>query len=1023
MTNEVGNVRARAVVRALVGAAVLLVALAWALDVAGDPGASSAAAEEEPTLLGGEGTGVSVAGHTDLGGEGLNGHLSVHEGHAYVGFGTNGGFASQWNKTPRCQTGSVKVADLEAAEPEVVAEIALGDQKMMARTVDVLAVEDRSGDNDFTGDLLAVGVEKCNDSNTGTLPGTVEPGAAQVRYYDVSDPSSPALLGVDDSTVGTFQIGPREVSLVQREDGRVLSLSATQGTGQDGGVHVTDVTDPRTPQRVGEAPHEHFNAWGRGCRPYMWVQGVSSNAAGTQAYVAHDDYGLLQMDIADLPEPPAEPADLTERIDTRTEYDEDTEGGSFRFRPNDDETVALATDEDLHPGETTLTVTDSSAADVAEPGGDEGVFRACEAIWGGPMYQQDDASLDDVEVVFVGGRPQPGGDEDGDDEEDDGVPIDDPLGDDDSDGGDGRGCDEGDYDGVDAAGKIVVVFRGCTYNEGAEIAQEQGAVAYVVANTQENLFAPDALADGDAGIDIPVAMIGSEAGHAIADAHEAGEQIEATLADEADTWGALRVFDLSGDAPAQTAVHHAPGTTELPHDEGLYHAVNPVWSGDDALVAWMSDGLRVVDLSDPTAPVARAHYTPPATSDPTDNYAEQPHVVDVAEHGDQVVASDINGGLYVLDVARSVADCLDGGWQGYAGFDDQADCEALFTAVDDDPEDPDDVDDPEDVDDDVEDATDALGEVSRLAGASRVQTAVEISRRRFADGGADTVLLARGDVYADALAGAPLAVQRGAPLLLSFPDALHDDTAAEIDRLGVDRAVLLGGAAALSPQVAADLEARGVTVERAAGEDRFATAAAIAQRLDATGSAVIAEGAHADPDRGWPDALAASPLAAHTGRPVLLVTHARLPEATARALGELDATETVVAGGEAAVSDAVLAELDERGHGPRRVSGRTRYETAAAIRDEAVDAGMDPDRLWLATGRQWPDALSAGPAVAGAGATLMLVDGQDLGGSPPVGAVLDERADSLAEIVLLGGGAAITPQAEDDIRDRVNTGE
>ena len=69
------------------------------------------------------------------------------------------------------------------------------------------------------------------------------------------------------------------------------------------------------------------------------------------------------------------------------------------------------------------------------------------------------------------------------------------------------------------------------------------------------------------------------------------------------------------------------------------------------------------------------------------------------------------------------------------------------------------------------------GEVVRLAGSERIATAVAISRAGFADGSAGAAVLARADLFADALAGAPLAVAVGGPLMLTPGAALAEATA------------------------------------------------------------------------------------------------------------------------------------------------------------------------------------------------------------------------------------------------------
>jgi acyl-homoserine-lactone acylase len=309
--------------------------------------------------------------------------------------------------------------------------------------------------------------------------------------------------------------------------------------------------------------------------------------------------------------------------------------------------------------------------------------------------------------------------------------------------------------------------------------------------------------------------------------------------------------------------------------------------------------------------------------------------------------------------------------------------------------------------------------VERLAGTGRVETAAAISRAAFPDG-ASTVVLARAGDYPDALAGAPLAAALAAPLLLTDGEALSAAARTEVRRLGATRAILLGGDAALAPRVASDLTAAGATtVERISGPERFATAAEVARRLAVlpgtdTTTAFLAEGANADPARGWPDALSAAPYAAFTGAPVLLATRDALPAPTAEVLDELGVTETIVVGGAGAVSDATVAAASD--HGPRRVAGATRYATSAAVWREATRAGMDPQELWLATGRAFPDALAAGPAVAGLGASLLLVDGTALDGSPETRDLIAVAAPRL--IRLLGGTAAISGAIESGLRTR-----
>lgn len=65
-----------------------IVAAAMAAVITAGP--ASAHPSSDP-LHGGSGQGVTVVGHSDLGGAGLNGEVAVLGNHAYVGAGTNVG--------------------------------------------------------------------------------------------------------------------------------------------------------------------------------------------------------------------------------------------------------------------------------------------------------------------------------------------------------------------------------------------------------------------------------------------------------------------------------------------------------------------------------------------------------------------------------------------------------------------------------------------------------------------------------------------------------------------------------------------------------------------------------------------------------------------------------------------------------------------------------------------------------------------------------------------------------------------
>jgi putative cell wall-binding protein len=307
----------------------------------------------------------------------------------------------------------------------------------------------------------------------------------------------------------------------------------------------------------------------------------------------------------------------------------------------------------------------------------------------------------------------------------------------------------------------------------------------------------------------------------------------------------------------------------------------------------------------------------------------------------------------------------------------------------------------------------ASGPVERVAGPSRTATAAALSATTRPQ--AETVVLARSDAYPDALAGGPLAHALGAPMLLTPPAALDAVTREEIARLGARRAVILGGAAAVSPQVEAELAAAGLAVERIAGANRFETARLVAARVGGRGAAYLVEGLNADPGRGWPDAVAVGALAAHEGRPILLATRDSLPGPTAEALRDAGTGFVTIVGGQGAVSEDVAAAVASLGITVDRLAGRTRYETSHVVATRAVQAGMSPQRKWLATGRNFPDALAAASAVAADGGVLLLIDGQTLDASPGARDWLG-REPAHSVVRLVGGQGAISTAVEQQVR-------
>jgi len=194
--------------------------------------------------------------------------------------------------------------------------------------------------------------------------------------------------------------------------------------------------------------------------------------------------------------------------------------------------------------------------------------------------------------------------------------------------------------------------------------------------------------------------------------------------------------------------------------------------------------------------------------------------------------------------------------------------------------------------------------VERVFGVDRYATGAALSAGAFAPGEVPVAFLASGTTFPDALSAGAVAATLGAPVLLTRPDALPLATATELARLRPGRVVIVGGPGAVTGNVTTAIKPIVPVVERAAGIDRYSTAVEVAKRyLPASKSLVVATGL------AFPDALAAVPLAAALGAPILLVLPDAVPASTRDAVRQRAPTTIVAIGGGGALSPITFGEL------------------------------------------------------------------------------------------------------------------
>ncbi|CAN5240141.1 hypothetical protein BH23ACT9_BH23ACT9_12240 [soil metagenome] len=188
------------------------------------------------------------------------------------------------------------------------------------------------------------------------------------------------------------------------------------------------------------------------------------------------------------------------------------------------------------------------------------------------------------------------------------------------------------------------------------------------------------------------------------------------------------------------------------------------------------------------------------------------------------------------------------------------------------------------------------------------------------------------------------------------------------------------------------------------------------------GCAASAPAAVLSRDDDYPDALAATALAAELGGPVLLTPTAGLSSDVASELGRLGVTEVVLAGGTAALSPQVEADLAAIGIAHRRIGGSERFSTAVMIADAVVAAGGPVDEVIIALGARpdsrdpWPDALTAGVLAGTRRAPVLLVTPDQVPG--PTDTALAALLPEGATTTLAGGVEAIGQSVALELADR-----
>ena len=338
----------------------------------------------------------------------------------------------------------------------------------------------------------------------------------------------------------------------------------------------------------------------------------------------------------------------------------------------------------------------------------------------------------------------------------------------------------------------------------------------------------------------------------------------------------------------------------------------------------------------------------------------------------------------------------------------------------------------------------------RYQGEDRFETAAVI-----ADAIAEatpTAVIARADIYPDALTGAYEAANSDdAPILLTRSDDLPQTTINALEANNVDNVVLLGGPDAIEPGIETELEGLGYNVERRQGRTRYHTAIAIAEAggtigtIDGERAALVASG------ENFPDALSGAPLSFAAFLPSLLVpkdvddadpgVEAILRGYVADVVGSLEGMSierVYIVGGAEAVSEEIEDEFTAAGITPFRLAGANRGATSVQVFEFGMEEGIYTNRRFgLARGDTFPDALAYAPLAGRSRSTVAPDTGvADTGGSSnglllangtcdildEVATFIAENSDTWTQGEILGGPEALCEELAAEVDQLASAG-
>lgn len=307
----------------------------------------------------------------------------------------------------------------------------------------------------------------------------------------------------------------------------------------------------------------------------------------------------------------------------------------------------------------------------------------------------------------------------------------------------------------------------------------------------------------------------------------------------------------------------------------------------------------------------------------------------------------------------------------------------------------------------------------RVPGSDVFAVSAALSANAFPTG-TDSVVVASGEGWAEAIGAPVLARRLGVPTLIVPGENLWASMASqnELARLRGLRpspsAILLGEIGGITPVVEAQLQQQGWATRRMVGANRFETAALAGGSAASPYAVLLGSG-------DFTRAGAAALLAARFQAPLLLTERDAVPSATQSTLALSGAARVILVGDETTIGESVANWLNANGH---PVWKRHDSSDPADLSVAALEDSVPPDRyarFRIVNRSAYQDALSAA-ADPNPRTTATLLCGPDsLLTSPELVRWIGRHKGWVEQATLVGPSTALSANLEAELRNLLQT--